>query len=62
MQVSSLPEPRNARIIDQFNNCGRTAVELDERVFWQSRMSGPGRLAPLPDIINVREFAKEIAK
>lgn len=61
MQRSVLPEPRhNARQFDQHNNCGRSAVEYDERAFWQSRMTGPGQWEPLPDIINVAEFAKEL--
>ena len=63
MKPKSLPEPAHkARRLDQFNNCGRTAIEYDARVFWQSRMTGPGQPAGLPELVDLQQLARDIRR
>lgn len=38
---------------------GREAVKLAERAWWQSRMTGNGKAAELPDVIHPAEILKE---
>lgn len=44
----------------QAQTCGRTACALDAAKFWQSRMTSGGKVAPLPELTDLRELAKAV--
>lgn len=39
---------------------GRAMCELDERKFWQSRMTVNGKVADLPALVDIKEMAKQV--
>ncbi len=43
------------------NRGGTVPCDNNAAVFWQSRMTSPGKVASFPAIINVSEFARKLA-
>lgn len=41
---------------------GRAMCALDERKFWQSRMTVNGKVAALPKLVDLVEMAKDIRR
>lgn len=41
---------------------GRAMRALDERKFWQSRMTANGKVAPLPQLVDLMAMAKDIRR
>ena len=41
---------------------GRAMCALDERKFWQSRMTANGKVAPLLDLVDLVGMAKDIRR
>lgn len=41
---------------------GRALCRLDEVKFWQSRMTANGKVAALPQLVDLVEMAKEIRR
>lgn len=39
---------------------GRLACEMDARKFWQSRMVCNGRVPPAPELVDLRQLAREV--
>ncbi|QJI53035.1 hypothetical protein XccvBFoX4_gp81 [Xanthomonas phage FoX4] len=56
--MNTIPMIKGAQL--QANTCGRTACALDAAKFWQSRMTVGGKVAPVPQLVDLRELAKAV--
>lgn len=56
------PAANGVRVEITDPDCGRVAMDNLNRYFWQSRMTRAGAPAPLPDLTDLEQLARDVRR